>query len=180
MIRVRAGEREQRFHRVKPAHAIARLAAGGEFADVIVRVVLAAEKIAVERQDDFRLVEMEHRLDRLAKRLRGRALVDAGINRVVSEPLRFRKFLRDDFLQPRARRRGAAFREKRQTFAWLAENFLRQLVEEISTLRRAKLQFAVMLEMPRAVGIVKIQESKPARSGRCCRCRRGTARCPRS
>ena len=93
MIRIRAGEREQRFHRVKPAHPLARLAAGGKFADVIVRVVLAAEKIAVERQDDLRLVEMENRLHRLAERLRRRALMDAGINRVVGEPLRFRKFV---------------------------------------------------------------------------------------
>jgi hypothetical protein len=97
---------------------------------VIVRVVLAAEKIAVERQDDLRLVEMENRLHRLAERLRRRALMDAGINRVVGEPLRFRKFLRDDFLQPRARRRRAAFGEERQAFALVRREFLRQLIEE--------------------------------------------------
>ena len=102
VIRVRAGKREQRFHGVKPAHPLARLAAGGKLADVIVRVILAAEKIAVQRQDDLRLVEMENRLHRLAERLRRRALMDAGINRVVGEPLRFRKFVGDDFLQPRA------------------------------------------------------------------------------
>ena len=88
MIRIRASQREQRFHRVKSAHPVARFAACGKFADVIVRVVFAAKKITVERQNNFRLVEIENRLHRLAERLRRRALMDAGINRVVSEPLR--------------------------------------------------------------------------------------------
>src|ERR1035437_7391663 len=86
MIRIRASQSEQRFNRVKPAHPLARLAAGGKFADVIVRVVLTAEKIAVERQNDLRLVEIENWTDGLAKRLRRRTLMNAGINRVVSEP----------------------------------------------------------------------------------------------
>src|ERR1035438_6044837 len=94
---------EQRFDCVKPAHPLACLAASGKFADVLMRSVFAAEKIAVERKDDLRLVEMENRLHRLAERLRRRALVDAGINRVIGEPLRFWKFLRDVFLEPRAR-----------------------------------------------------------------------------
>ena len=93
VIRTRAGKREQRFHRVKPAHPLARLAALGKLTDVIVRVVLAAEKIAIQRQDDLRLVEMVNRAHRLAERLRRRALMDARINRVVGEPLRFRKFV---------------------------------------------------------------------------------------
>ena len=135
MVRIRAGEREQRFHRVKPAHPPSlRLAAFGKSADVIVRVVLAAEKIAVQRQNDLRLVEMENRLHRLAERLRRRALMNAGINRVVGEPLRLRKFLRDDFLQPRARRRRAAFGQERQPFALVRREFLRQVVEEIQRL----------------------------------------------
>jgi hypothetical protein len=35
---------------------------------------------------------MENRPHRLAERLRGRALMDAGINRVVGEPFRFGNF----------------------------------------------------------------------------------------
>src|ERR1035438_2639150 len=98
MIRVCASQSEKRFHRIKTAHAVARFAAGGKFTDVIVRVVLAAEKIAVERQDDLRLVEMENRAYRLAERLRCRVMVDAGINRIVSEPARLRKFPGGDLL----------------------------------------------------------------------------------
>src|SRR5665213_4066461 len=75
MVSVCTGQSEKRFSGVKSAHAVASFAAGGEFADVIVRVVLAAEKIAVERQDNFRLVEMEHGLHGLAERLRRSALV---------------------------------------------------------------------------------------------------------
>ncbi len=103
MIRDRAREREERFHRVKTVHPLARFATGGKFADVIVHIVFAAKKIAVERQDDFCVIEIENGFDRLAERQRCRALMNAGINRVVSEPLGFRKFIRDDFLQTRAR-----------------------------------------------------------------------------
>ena len=124
MIRARTGEREQRFHRVKPAHLFSRLATGGKFADVLVCTILAAEKITIKRQDDFRLVKMEHRLHRLAERLRGRALVAARINCVAGEPLRFRKFLRDDLLQPRPRRRGAAFGEEGEAFTRICRKLL--------------------------------------------------------
>ena len=126
MIRARAGEREQRFNGVKPAHPLARFTAGGEFTDVIVRVIFAAKKIAVERQNDFGFVVIEHRLHRLAKRLRGRALVNAGINRVVNEPFRAWIFCRENFLQPRTGRRRAAFRKQREAGAAVGRKFLRE------------------------------------------------------
>src|SRR5882724_23703 len=76
MIRICTSQSEKRFHCIKPTHAVARFASSGKFADVIVRVVFTAEKIAVKRQDDFRLVEIENRTDRLPERLRRRALMD--------------------------------------------------------------------------------------------------------
>ena len=97
---------------------------------MVVRIVLAAEKIAVQRQDDLRLVEMKNRTHRLAECLRRRALMNTRINRVVSEPFRFRKFVGDDFLQPRARRRRAAFGEERQAFALIRCEFLRQAIKK--------------------------------------------------
>ena len=49
MIRARAGEREQRFHRVKPVHAaIFHFAAFDEAGDIIMRIIFAADEIAVE------------------------------------------------------------------------------------------------------------------------------------
>ena len=47
VIRACASQRKQRFHRIKPTHPLARLTSGGEFTDVIVRVVFATEKIAI-------------------------------------------------------------------------------------------------------------------------------------
>src|ERR1700690_2958164 len=119
MVRARAGERKERLDRIQPAHAALGLglAAFDKALDVIVRVVLAAEKIAIQRQDDLRLVELVNRTDGLVESLGGSALMDARINRVVGEPLRPGKFPRDELLQPRARRRRAALGEERQPFA---------------------------------------------------------------
>ncbi len=45
MIRIRAGERKERFHRVKPAHAaVLNLAAFGKTRDVIMSVIFATEE----------------------------------------------------------------------------------------------------------------------------------------
>jgi len=85
---------------VKPAHPLARLAACHKPADVIVRVVLAARKSQSSDRMTFALSN-DNRTDGLAERLRRRELMNARINRVVSEPLRLRKFVGDDFLQPR-------------------------------------------------------------------------------
>ena len=130
MICTCARQGEQGFHRVKPAHAVARLAARSKFADMIMAIVLAAEKITIQRQNYLCLVEIEYRLHRLAKCLRRRALMDAGINRIIGEPFRLRKFLCDDFLQPRTRRRSAAFREEGQTFTAVGGKLFRKFVEE--------------------------------------------------
>src|ERR1035438_1634498 len=100
---------------------------------------------------------MENRTHRLAKRLRRRALMDAGINRVVDEPLRFRKFVRDDFLQPRTGRRGAAFGEKRQAFAGVRSKLLREAVKEAQRFL-ARNSFAVVRKTLCAVGVVKVQD----------------------
>ena len=70
----------------------------------------------------------------MAERLRRGALVDAGINRVVSEPLRLRKLLRDDLLQPRAGRRGAAFAEEREAFTGILRELFRETVKKAQRL----------------------------------------------
>ena len=107
MIRADAGKREERFHRVQAAHRIFGLLNFpplGKATDVVVRVFLAADEIAVERENRLRLVVAEDRLDRLAERLGGRALMHVGINRVIQKPLRLRELLGNLLVQPPPRR----------------------------------------------------------------------------
>ena len=59
MISIRARKREQRLDRVKSAHSFTCLATGGKFADIMVRVIITANKIAIQRQNDLGFVEMK-------------------------------------------------------------------------------------------------------------------------
>ncbi len=65
MVSTSTGERKERFHSINPAHAaIFYFTAFGKTRDVIVCVLLATEKIAIKRQNNFRLVEMENGTNR--------------------------------------------------------------------------------------------------------------------
>ena len=107
MVGINTGEREEGFHRVKPAHGIRRLlqtAAIRETSDVVVRVFLRADEIAIERENGLGRVVVEHGLDGFAKRLGRRALMHAGINRVIQKPAGLRQLFGNLLAQPATRR----------------------------------------------------------------------------
>ena len=158
MIGAGAGEREQRFHRVEAIHAaVLGLAALGKSGDVAVSIVFGADKIAVERQDDLRLIVVEQRPHRLAEGLGGGALREAGINRIASVPAGPGKFIGDDFLQACPRGRRAAFGEEGEPCALICSEFLREIFKELQRLI-ARNDLAIAGKMPGAVRIVQVQD----------------------
>ena len=119
MIGVRPGQGQQRLDDVKPVHRILRLlnpAAPRKVADEPMRVFLGPDEIAVEREDDLRLVELEQWRDGPAEGQRRRRAMNVEIHRLVNEPARFGKPFRNQLLQPDTRRRTAAFQEEAKSF----------------------------------------------------------------
>lgn len=120
MIGIGAGQGEQAFHRIQPAHRIVfavQMAAFGEAADMVRGVLFAADEIAVQRENDPRFVQLVERLGRRAVCQRRRLARKIQINRLIDMPARVGAFFRDGLLQARARRRTALFEQKGQAAA---------------------------------------------------------------
>src|SRR6185437_9998110 len=86
----------------------------------------------------------------------GRAAMHVRVNRLMDEPLRLRKFLTDDALQPHARWRRIALEQKCQSLPLVRRGLLRKLSQ-----RRHRFDLrsenARLLESPCAIRIVKIE-----------------------
>ena len=99
VVGAEAGQRHQRLDRVEAADefktlrgiGLGNLAALREVARVAIHLVLAAEEIAVEREDALGRRELEVRRDLLARHEARGLGVDGGIHRVVIGPNRVRK-----------------------------------------------------------------------------------------
>ena len=160
MIRVRAGQREQCFDRIQPIHRIGWLLdfpAFDESSNVDVSVLFAANEIAVERNNHLGVLELVVRRDGFAKRNRGRLPMNVEIHRFVSKPAGLGKLVADQLLQPSARGRTAALQQKTQPLAAAGLRFPGQLAQKIQRCL-APHDIAVLDELHRAVGIVKVEE----------------------
>src|SRR5439155_7131040 len=148
------------FDRIKPIHRIGWLLdfpAFDESSNVDVSVLFAANKITVERNNHLGALELVVRRAGFAKGNRGRLPMNIEIHRFVSKPASLGKLVADQLLQPRARGRTAALQQKTQPLTAAGLRFPGQLAQKIER-RLAPHDVAVLDELHRAVGIVKVEE----------------------
>ena len=160
MVGVHAGLRHQRLDGIKTVHLVAGLgdlAALRETADVMRAVFLAADEVAIQRENHLRRREFETRRDRRADGDAGRALMHAEVHRFVHEPARLRQLLRDHRLQARAGRRVVLFEHEAQPVAFIRSELLRERRERVERLLAGD-GVALVPEELRAVGIVEAED----------------------